>query len=122
MRQSTVKILYSSYENDNGWTGVEENGISNGFYLTRIMFCSGNCTERMRYALFNVADKVVVNLYAGIGDYTLPLLVHGKCTCLHACEMKPYSVEALQKNLDIANVRKVDIPYICYIGCISRSS
>ena len=31
-----------------GWVEVIENSISYGFDVTRVMFCSGNCTERMR--------------------------------------------------------------------------
>ena len=31
-----------------GWVEVIENNISFGFDITRVMFCSGNCTERMR--------------------------------------------------------------------------
>jgi hypothetical protein len=31
-----------------GWVEVVENNISYGFDITRVMFCSGNCTERIR--------------------------------------------------------------------------
>ena len=31
-----------------GWVEVLENSISYGFDITRVMFCSGNCTERIR--------------------------------------------------------------------------
>ena len=31
-----------------GWVEVIENSISYGFDVTRVMFCSGNCTERIR--------------------------------------------------------------------------
>ena len=31
-----------------GWVEVMENNISYGFDITRVMFCSGNCTERIR--------------------------------------------------------------------------
>ena len=72
--------------------------------VTRVMFCSGNCSERMRAAGFPVADKVVVDLYCGIGYYTLPLLVHGRARRVHACEMNPDSVAALRRNLLAAGV------------------
>ena len=43
--------------------------------------------------------EVIIDLYAGIGYFTLPFLVHGRATHVHACEINPDSVEALKKNL-----------------------
>ena len=57
---------------------VIENGITFGFDITRVMFCSGNCTERMRMGREAVRGQVVVDLYCGVGYYTLPFLVHGE--------------------------------------------
>ena len=61
-----------------GWVELIENGITFGFDLTRVMFCSGNCTERMRMGREAVRGQVVVDLYCGVGYYTLPFLVHGQ--------------------------------------------
>jgi hypothetical protein len=36
-------------------------------------------------------------MYAGIGYFTLPLLVHVGATHLHACELNPDSIEAMRK-------------------------
>jgi tRNA G37 N-methylase Trm5 len=104
MRQSCVHMLWSARPDDDHWTTVVENGISFSFDITRVMFCSGNCTERMRAAHFNVADKIVVDLYCGIGYYTLPFLVKGRAGLVHACEMNPDSICALRRNLAAAGV------------------
>ena len=42
---------------------------------------------------------VVVDLYAGIGYFTLPMLLHGMARRVVACELNPYSVTALQRSL-----------------------
>jgi len=42
---------------------------------------------------------VVVDLYAGIGYFTLPMLLHGMARRVIACELNPYSVTALQRSL-----------------------
>lgn len=47
------------------------------------MFSSGNITEKMRVARFDCSGQVVVDLYAGIGYYTLPYLVHAKGESLY---------------------------------------
>lgn len=72
-------------------------------------FCSGNVTERMRMSQFvNPAVKnaeTIVDLYAGIGYYTLPFLVGlAAAKKVHACEWNPNSVAALEFNLRSAGV------------------
>ena len=49
-----------------------------GLDVCRSMFSSGNGTEKMRVAARNCDGEVVVDLYAGIGYFTLPLLVKAK--------------------------------------------
>lgn len=87
-----------------GWVTVQENGIHFGFDITRVMFCSGNVTERMRMGREKVAGQVIVDLYCGVGYYTLPFLVHGKAAHVHACEWNPNSILAFRSNLERARV------------------
>ena len=42
---------------------------------------------------------IVVDLYCGIGYYTLPFLVHAKVGHVHALEWNPYSMAFLRYNL-----------------------
>lgn len=102
MRQSRVVMLWPPGADT--WVKVVENGISFNFDITRIMFCSGNCTERMRASRFPVAGETIVDLYCGIGYYTLPFLVYGNAAMVHACELNPDSVAALRRNLDEAKI------------------
>ena len=102
-RESRVSMLFNGDHADT-WVTVNENGIRYSFDITKVMFCSGNCTERMRYASFNAEDQIVVDLYCGIGYYTLPLLIHGKAKFVHACELNPNSIAALKRNLELANI------------------
>uniref|UniRef100_A0A8C1I2X8 tRNA wybutosine-synthesizing protein 2 homolog n=1 Tax=Cyprinus carpio carpio TaxID=630221 RepID=A0A8C1I2X8_CYPCA len=74
------------------------------FDVAKCMFCSGNITEKLRIASFDCSGETVVDLYAGIGYFTLPYLVHAKAAHVHACEWKPEAVEALQRNLQISGV------------------
>jgi len=46
----------------------------------------------------------VVDLFAGIGYFTLPYLVHAGALHVHACEWNPAAVEALKKNLKVLRV------------------
>ena len=86
--------------NSPGWITITENGIKQSFDLTRVMFSRGNITEKMRFGTQLVQrDEMVLDLYAGIGYFTLPALVHGQAKHVYACEWNEYAVEALRHNL-----------------------
>uniref|UniRef100_K3WQA5 tRNA wybutosine-synthesizing protein 3 n=1 Tax=Globisporangium ultimum (strain ATCC 200006 / CBS 805.95 / DAOM BR144) TaxID=431595 RepID=K3WQA5_GLOUD len=111
-RQSHVDLLYvnhsaltSSKANEApGWVEVRENGIIYGWDITRVMFSSGNVTEKARMATIGCRNEVIVDLFCGIGYYVLPFLVHGGASFVHACEWNPDSVNALRFNLERNNV------------------
>ena len=50
--------------------------------------------------------EVVVDLYAGIGYYTLPILVHSEASLVHACEWNPEAVMALGWGLEANGVEE----------------
>lgn len=111
-RQSRVELLFvdtqalpsARAKETPGWVEVRENGIVYGWDLTRVMFSSGNVTEKARMARIGCRDEVVVDLFCGIGYYVLPFLVHGGASFVHACEWNPDSVAALRFNLERNNV------------------
>lgn len=81
-----------------------DNGITYQFDVTKCMFAKGNITEKLRVAGFNCEGETVVDLYAGIGYFTLPYLVHAGADRVFACEWNPAAVEALKNNLEINGV------------------
>lgn len=82
-----------------GWITVTEQGIRQSFDLTRVMFSRGNITEKIRFGQLVQPGEIVLDLYAGIGYFTLPALVHGEAAFLYACEWNPRAVDALLFNL-----------------------
>ncbi|KAM6214709.1 tRNA wybutosine-synthesizing protein 2 homolog [Rhynchocyon petersi] len=89
---------------DHGWVEHVDNGIRYTFDVTRCMFSCGNITEKLRVASLPCAGEVLVDLYAGIGYFTLPFLVHAGAAFVHACEWNPHAVAALRTNLEINGV------------------
>ncbi|XP_028272226.1 tRNA wybutosine-synthesizing protein 2 homolog isoform X2 [Parambassis ranga] len=87
---------------EDSWVKHVDNGVTYEFDVTKCMFSAGNITEKLRVAGFDCRGETVVDLYAGIGYFTLPYLVHAKASHVHACEWNPNAVEALQRNL-VAN-------------------
>lgn len=60
------------------------------------MFSKGNASERHRIGNLNCQNEVILDLYAGIGYFTLPFLIGGKAKIVHACEWNPSSIIALK--------------------------
>ncbi|GLD70374.1 tRNA wybutosine-synthesizing protein 2 homolog [Lates japonicus] len=89
---------------EHSWVRHVDNGIQYEFDVTKCMFSAGNITEKLRVAGFDCRGETVVDLYAGIGYFTLPCLVHARASHVHACEWNPDAIEALQKNLEANGV------------------
>ncbi|XP_069749452.1 tRNA wybutosine-synthesizing protein 2 homolog [Narcine bancroftii] len=89
---------------DDAWVHHIDNGIRYTFDITKCMFSSGNVTEKLRISSFDCTGEVVVDMYAGIGYFTIPYLVHASAAFVHACEWNPHAVVALLKNLELNNV------------------
>jgi tRNA wybutosine-synthesizing protein 3 len=92
IRSSQMELLLG----DSGWVEVKDNGLFYGFDACKVMYSSGNVTERHRMGSLDVEGEIIVDAFAGIGYYSLPLLVHGKAAHVHACELNPESIKALE--------------------------
>ena len=101
-RESGVEMLLG----DDDWVVRKENGVDYGYRMTSCMFSSGNVNERRRMGEVGEEGEVVVDLYAGIGYYTLPLLVNSEISLVHACEWNPEAVAALEWALEKNSVRE----------------
>ncbi|NXA83067.1 TYW2 protein, partial [Thryothorus ludovicianus] len=101
MRTPSVTLLLGQH----GWVEHVDNGIRYTFDVTKCMFSPGNITEKLRVASLPCSGEVLVDLYAGIGYFTLPFLVHAGAAFVHACEWNSHAVEALHRTLVLNGVR-----------------
>ena len=99
-REPTVEMLLG----EDDWVVRRESGVDYGYNLTECMFSAGNVNERRRMGEVAVEGEVVLDLYAGIGYYSLPILVHSKAKHVHCCEWNPNAVKALEANLEANSV------------------
>jgi len=74
-RTPKVDIIYGSKNTE---TIHKENGIRFNLDTAKIMFSSGNMHERLRMANISNMDEIVVDLFAGIGYFTIPMAVYSK--------------------------------------------
>ena len=72
-----------------------DHGIHYQFDAAKVMFSSGNITERRRIGALNMKGETVVDAFAGIGYYSFPMIINAGAAHVHACEMNPASIEGL---------------------------
>ncbi|NWW72511.1 TYW2 protein, partial [Climacteris rufus] len=101
MRTPSVTLLLGQ----DGWVEHVDNRIRYAFDVTKCMFSPGNITEKLRVASLPCSGEVLVDLYAGIGYFTLPFLVHAGAAFVHACEWNTHAVEALHRTLVLNGVQ-----------------
>lgn len=87
-----------------GWVTHLEGGVRYRLNVTKSMFSAGNGTEKERVGRICCRGDTVLDLYAGIGYFVLPYLVRGGASHVHACELNPYSVQALRQALKLNGV------------------
>ncbi len=94
LRVPDVRVLWG-----NGTETMHvEGGIRYALDVARVMFSSGNLAERMGIADRVRPGAVVVDLFAGIGYFSLPIAVRSRAKTVYACELNPVSFRYLVKN------------------------
>ena len=106
-RKPNVAVIYGSTNTE---TIHKENGIKYKLDPQRIMFSSGNMDERLRMANISNTGETVVDLFAGIGYFTIPMAVYSKPKKIFACEINPASYDYLCANIILNNVTSLVEP------------
>ena len=99
-RSSQVTMLLGN----SGEVQFTDFGVTFWLDITKVMFSSGNITERHRIGSIDMTDECVVDAFAGIGYYTLPMLVRSNAKHVYALEINPNSVLALNRGAELNGV------------------
>ncbi|CAD7938389.1 unnamed protein product [Amoebophrya sp. A25] len=114
-------LCASPGDKDFFWNKVAENGVLYTWHVLKTMFCKGNISEKLRVRSDDPQtgykiekDETVVDLFAGIGYWTLPILKQmGKEGKVYACEWNPESIEGLRRgyflNFPTSNKGKLEM-------------
>ena len=108
-REPNVRLIYGDLNTE---TIHVENGIRYKLDPSKIMFSSGNMEERIRMATIKAKDEVVVDMFAGIGYFSLPLAVYGSPKKVYAIEINPVAYRYLRENITLNNVNAIVEPLL----------
>ncbi len=86
----------------------KENGCLFKLDVTKVMFSAGNQGERMRMAKVVEDGEVVVDMFAGIGYFSIPIAVHSNPEKIYSIEINPDAYHYLLENIRLNNVRCID--------------
>jgi tRNA wybutosine-synthesizing protein 2 len=88
-----------------------ENGVLFRLDALKIMFSQGNLRERMRMSLLGEGERVV-DMFAGIGYFSIPMAVHSRPLKVVAIELNPLAHKYLVDNTRINKVEEIVQPVL----------
>ena len=102
-REPVYKILYGSETE----TIHKENGCLFKLDLAKVMWSKGNNNERLRIAKLVKDDETVIDMFAGIGYFSIPIGVHSNAKEVISIEINPNSYRFLCDNVKLNKLNNV---------------
>lgn len=100
LRLPNIKVIYGRDTE----TVHKENGILYKMDISKEMFSSGNVDERIRMGRLHLTGLNVLDMFAGIGYFTLPVAKYTGAREVFAVEKNPESFRHLRENLELNKV------------------
>lgn len=97
LRQPNIELLIGNKTE----TIHKENNCFFKLDISKIMWSKGNTSERMRIAKLVQNGEVIIDMFAGIGYFTIPIAVHSNPKKIFSIELNPISYNYLKENIDI---------------------
>jgi tRNA wybutosine-synthesizing protein 2 len=88
----------------------KEHGVSYKFDITKVMFSKGNINERKYLSQLVKKGEVVIDMFAGIGYFSLPIAKNAEPKKIYSIEINPVSYHYLVENVRLNKLEEVIIP------------
>ena len=102
-REPVIKLLYG---NDTE-TINKENGCLFKLDLKKVMWSKGNNNERIRIAKLGEDNETVIDMFAGIGYFSIPIGVHSNAKQIYSIEINPNSFHYLKENIKLNKISNI---------------
>ncbi len=107
-REPTVEMIYG----EGTETVHKENYCKFKFDVARIMWSKGNTGERLRMSKLPEDNEIIIDMFAGIGYFTIPMAVHSNPYKIFAIEINPVSYNYLCENIKLNKVEDIVEPIL----------
>ena len=88
----------------------KEHEVTYRFDITKIMFSKGNINERKYLATLVKQGEIIVDMFAGIGYFSLPIGKHSHAEKIYCIEFNPDSHNFLIQNIKINHLEGKIVP------------
>jgi tRNA wybutosine-synthesizing protein 2 len=88
----------------------KEHGVKYKFDITEIMFSQGNLNERKHLGNLVKEGEIIVDMFAGIGYFSLPMAVLSNPKKVYSIELNPTAYKYLEKNIELNDVEDTIVP------------
>ena len=106
LRKPQMEVISGDHETTTIHT---ENGCFYKVDVSKVMFSKGNVNERARLLFSVEKGETIIDMFAGIGYFTIPIAKnYPKCT-IYAIELNPDSVQLLKENCKLNNISNVTV-------------
>jgi len=116
LRKPTVELVFGTTTE----THHIENGIIYAIDPMKLLFSAGNITERRRCAMLRCNNEYVVDMFAGIGYFSLPVAKGSPGSRIVAIEKNPEAFHYLKKNIELNKVGAQITPVLGDNRVVSR--
>jgi tRNA wybutosine-synthesizing protein 2 len=109
LREPSIQVVAGQ---DNTVTTHRENGCKFRVDVSRVMFSKGNLSERGRIPKLVRPGETIVDMFAGIGYFSIPIAKHSKPFKVYSIEKNPASFSLLKENIKLNNIQKSVTPVL----------
>ncbi len=118
MRIPSLELLYGNGGDDI----IIEDNVKYMLNPKKIMFSPGNINIRSNMKKENLNNKIVMDMFCGIGYFSLPLMKYNKLKTIFLCDINVNSIYYLKKNIELNKIEnnieiyngdsRMELPYI----------
>lgn len=102
-REPVIKLLYG----EDTETINNENGCLFKLDLKKVMWSKGNNNERIRIAKLVEDNETIIDMFAGIGYFSIPIGVHSNAKQVYSIEINPNSFHYLKENIKLNKINNI---------------
>ncbi|MFB6089203.1 MAG: class I SAM-dependent methyltransferase family protein [Candidatus Aenigmatarchaeota archaeon] len=89
----------------------KEHGCKYKFDISKIMWSKGNLKERMRIAKLVENGEAIVDMFAGIGYFSVPIGVHSNPEIVYSVEKNPVAFKYFKENIRLNKIQDKIKPF-----------